>query len=302
MAKNLAVAKKETIDIVESKIRAFQERGELHFPANYSPENALKSAWLMIQETQDKNYKPVLEVCTQASIANSLLSMVVQGLNPDKKQCYFIAYGKKLVVQRSYFGAMHVAKTVDPNIVDIYGKTVYADDEFEYEIRHGKEVVTLHKQKLSNIHKDKIIGAYATILYQDGRELSTVMTIDQIKQSWKQSKMKPVDEKGNIKSNSTHDNFTADMAEKTAINKVCKYVINSSSDKSIMARYARELDSEIAEAEVETEIEEKANQEYIDIEPEELEEATEEIEESLQENPSNAEQITIDIEEEGPGY
>jgi recombination protein RecT len=191
--------------------------------------------------------------------------MAVQGLNPDKKQCYFIVYGKKLCLQKSYFGSMHVAKTVDPNIVDIYGKTVYADDDFEYEIHHGKEVVTKHVQKLQNIQADKIIGAYATIVYQDGRELSTVMTFDQIKQAWKQSQMKPIDDKGNIKPGSTHDKFTADMCEKTAISKACKYVINSSSDKSIVSRFARDMDAELKEAEIDQEITDNANQDFIDI-------------------------------------
>jgi recombination protein RecT len=189
----------------------------------------------------------------------------VQGLNPDKKQCYFIVYGNKLMCQRSYFGSMHVAKMVDPNIVDIYAQTVYADDEFEYEIHIGKEVVTKHVQKLQNIQPDKIIGAYATIVYKDGRELSTVMTFDQIKQAWKQSQMKPVDDKGNIKAGSTHDKFTADMCKKTVINKACKYVINSSSDKSIVGRFAREMDAELKEAEIDQEITDNANQEFIDI-------------------------------------
>jgi recombination protein RecT len=266
MADNkLVVSKKETIDIVTARIKQFQNKGELYSPPNYTPENALKSAWLMIQETKDKNDKPALEVCTQASVANSLLSMVVQGLNPDKKQCYFIVRGKKLYAQRSYFGSIHVAKMVDPNIVDVYPMTIYQDDEFEYEIKHGKTIVTLHKQKFSNISKDKIAGAYATILYTDGRELSTVMTLDQIKQAWKQSPMHPVDEKGNIKVGSTHDKFTADMCEKTVTNKACKYVINTSDDKSIVAKYAKMMDAEFAEAEVEAEIDENANKEMIDI-------------------------------------
>lgn len=300
MSTQLGVVKKETIDIVEGKIKAFQANGELHFPANYSPENALKAAWLMIQETTNMDKKPVLEVCTQASIANSMLSMVVQGLNPDKKQCYFIAYGKKLMLQRSYFGSIHVAKMVDPTIIDIYGMTVYEDDEFEYEIKHAKHIVKLHKQKLSNISKDKIVGAYATILYEDGRELSTVMTFDQIKQAWKQSQMKPVDDKGAIKAGSTHDKFTADMCEKTAINKVCKYVINGSDDKTIVTRYAKQLDAEIAEAEVEAEIEEKANMEYIDIEPEDMEEVKEpETPKATTPQQTGKGQISMD---DGPGY
>ena len=261
----IAVRKKETIDLVTAKVKEFQDKGELFFPENYSPENALKSAWLILQETQDMNKNPVLEVCSQASIANALLSMVVQGLNPDKKQCYFIAYGKRLVCQRSYFGSMHVAKSVDKNIEDIYASTVYEGDEFEYEIKHGKAKVKTHVQSLENIDKGKIIGAYATVLYKDGRELSTIMTLDQIKQAWKQSQMKPVDEKGNIKAGSTHDKFTADMAEKTVINKACKYIINSSDDSNLMARFAKISDTEIAEAATEAEIDENANTEVIDI-------------------------------------
>lgn len=299
---NLAVAKKETIDIVTAKIKQFQDNGEIQFPANYSPQNALKSAWLMIQETVNMNKEPVLSVCTQASVANSLLSMVIQGLNPDKKQCYFIAYGKKLMLQRSYFGSMHVAKTVDPSIKDIYGKAVYEDDEFEYEIRHGKEIITLHKQKLANIQKEKIVGAYATILYEDGRELSTVMTFDQIKQAWKQSQMKPVDDKGVVKVGSTHDKFTADMAEKTAISKVCKYVINSSDDKSIVARYARFMESESKEAEVEAEIAEHANSEVIDIEAELVDEENypENLSEHMAEEEPEEQQPEPPVQEDKP--
>jgi recombination protein RecT len=315
----VAVSKKETIDIVTARIKQFQEKGELYSPPNYSPENALKSAWLMVQETVDKDGKPALDVCSQASVANSLLSMVVQGLNPDKKQCYFIVRGKKLYAQRSYFGSIHVAKMVDPNIVDVYAKTVYEDDEFEYEIKHGKEIVTLHKQKLSNIKKDKIAAAYATILYADGRELSTVMTIEQIKQAWKQSPMHPVDEKGNIKAGSTHDKFTADMCEKTATNKACKYVINTSDDKSIVAKYAKMMDAELAEAEVEAEIDENANKEMIDITDasytvgdaeEEAEKPEENVKNIPTENPpkqdkkqqKEAPDSLLDMAEEGPGY
>jgi len=253
------------MEAITKRVQQFINNGELTLPADYSPENAMKSAWLMLQETVDRDKRPALQVCTRESVYNALLGMVVQGLSPDKKQCYFIVYGKKLMCQRSYFGSIHVAKMVDPDIVDVYAQTVYADDEFEYEIRHGKEVVTKHVQKLQNINPDKIIGAYATIVYKDGRELSTVMTFDEIKQAWKQSPTKPIDDKGNIKAGSTHEKFTADMCEKTAINKACKYVINASSDKSIISKYAQMMDAELKEAEIDQEITDNANQEFIDI-------------------------------------
>lgn len=301
----VAIVERNIVDNVTNRVREFQRNGELTFPENYIPENALKSAWLTIQEVQDKNYKPALEVCTTPSIANALLSMTVQGLNPEKNQCYFIVRGKKLCLQRSYFGAMHVAKTVDPTIQDIYGMTVYEDDEFEYEIKHGKYIVTMHKQKIQNVNKNKIVAAYGTILYKDGKELSTVMTFDQIKQAWEQSPMKIFDDKGNIKETSTHGKFTADMAEKTAINKVCKYVINSSSDSSIVAQFAKRLDSEIAEAETQAIIEENANMEMLDFADEADEETgeivemeDEVVEEELEEVDTSDWKVTM----EEPGY
>ena len=265
MANEIAVVKRETVDIVVDRVKSFENSGELTFPANYIPQNALKSAWLIIQETQNMDHKPVLEHCTKDSIANALLSMVVQGLNPDKKQCYFIAYGTKLMMQRSYFGSIAVAKMVDPNIEDIFGEAVYEGDEFEYSKVRGKNVITKHIQKIENVSKSKIIAAYATILYFSGKEESTVLTFEQIKQAWKQSKMNPVDGAGVIKPNSVHDKFTADMCVKTVINKACKMVINSSSDKSIVSKFAKETDDAIVEARVDGEIEDNANGELVDI-------------------------------------
>lgn len=111
--KQTAVAKPyDLVDSVSHKLRKFADKGELVLPSNYSIENALKSAWLMLQETVDKDKRPVLLACTKASIANALLDMAVQGLNPGKKQCYFIAFGTKLLCLRSYFGAMVVAERV----------------------------------------------------------------------------------------------------------------------------------------------------------------------------------------------
>lgn len=263
---SLALIKKDTVDVVAAKIRQFQEHGELQLPPNYSVENAMKSAWLELQEATDKDGNLALGVCTRDSIANALLKMVVQGLNPAKNQCYFVAYGKKLVLMRSYFGSIHVAKSVDQNIEDIFGEVVYEGDEFEFEKKRGKTIITVHKQKLANMKKENIIAAYATVLYKDGREESAVMTVDEIKQAWKQSPVHPVDVSGKIKAGSTHDKFTTEMCKRTVINRACKPIINSSDDSNLVVRIAKETDAELAEAEVAQEIEENANTEIIDIE------------------------------------
>jgi recombination protein RecT len=260
MAENkLSLIQKDTVDIVAKRVREFQERGELHFPANYSPENAMKAAWLAIQETVDRNKKPAVEVCTRNSIANALLNMVVQGLNPAKKQCYFIVYGDQLVLQRSYFGSMHIAKTVDPNIKEIVPDVVYKDDVFSYGKERGRTVILKHEQKLENINKGQIIAAYCSVFYKDGTEQTTIMTFDEIKQAWKQSQMNPIDEKGNVKDTSTHGKFTADMAKKTVVNRACKTIINSSDDSSLVIMAYNNTDDDIAEAQAQEEVDNNAN-------------------------------------------
>ena len=76
MNEKTAIVKRETIDVVSERIRKFQETGEISFPENYSPENALKSAWLKLQETEDNNRRCVLESCSKESIANALLLLL----------------------------------------------------------------------------------------------------------------------------------------------------------------------------------------------------------------------------------
>lgn len=235
MANQLATIKTEIFDKVQTTVRAYANSGELALPSGYSPENAMKSAWLILQEATDASKRPVLESCTRASIINSLQSMLYQGLNPDKKQCYFIAYGDKLTLQRSYFGSMHVAKMVDPSITDICYDVVYEGDVFEMEKRRGHTVIATHRQKLENVSKDKIIAAYCSIFRGDTED-TTVMTMDEIKAAWHKSRMNPVDERGNVKANSTHGQYTKDMAIKTVVNHACKYIINSSDDSSLLAR------------------------------------------------------------------
>lgn len=263
MSNAVVTVKKNVVDVVESKVKAFQNRNELDLPTNYSPSNAMKSAWLELQEVKDKNGRLAIEVCTQNSIANALLNMVVQGLNPAKKQCYFIVYGDKLVMQRSYFGTMHVAKSVCPEISEIYADVVYADDTFEYEKFRGRTVIAKHCQKIQNVNAAKLIAAYCTIIYRDGTENSTIMTIDECKQSWKKSKMGVVSSDGTLNEKSTHAQFTAEMMKKTVTNKACKTIINSSDDNSVII--SRELDSQAHEIAVEAEIQEKANSVTIDI-------------------------------------
>jgi recombination protein RecT len=249
---------------VATQVRGYVSQGSLQLPASYSAENALKAAMLMLPEVKDANKIPVLQSCTPESIRGAMLSMVVQGLNPDKKQCYFIAYGERLAMQRSYFGDIAVAKQVDPNIEEIYPAAVFKDDEFTYEIERGIITSIAHSQKLEN-KNGPIKAAYATIVYKDGHEISTVMTWEQITQAWKQSQTKPINADGSVKADSTHGKFPEAMALKTVVHRACKPIIDSSDDSNLVVRYAKQSSDDVDAAEVEAEVKENANKTAIDV-------------------------------------
>lgn len=254
------VKERSIVDIVSEKINNFIQSGELNLPKAYSVPNALKSAYLILQTVEDKDKRPALEVCTKASIANALLDMIVQGLNPGKRQNYFIVYNKTLSCQRSYFGSMAVAEMVNPAIKDWGFNVVYEGDTFKYGIHNGKASVIEHAQELENIDKAKIIAAYAMALDKDGNPIKTeIMTIDEIHKAWSMSKMKPIDDKGEVKPESTHGRFARDMALKTVINKTAKFIINASSDNALLLERINRAEDFADAAGVQAEIEEKAN-------------------------------------------
>ncbi|KAF9142808.1 hypothetical protein BGX30_002176 [Mortierella sp. GBA39] len=249
----------------------------------------MKSAWLLLQGVQTKDNRPALEVCTRDSIANALLDMVVQGLNPAKKQGYFIVYGKNLTFQRSYFGTMAVTKRVT-GAEDIDAQIIYEGDEFEFEVVRGRKKITKHKTVFSNIDDNKIAGAYCTIYWPDGKEYTEIMTIKEIRQAWKKSRQNP------DKDGSTHNEFPGEMAKRTVINRACKTYMNTSDDGSLVMTHFNRQDEAIAEAEMEAEIAANANGEIIDITPSTTQKAERELSQASEEpKEMNFDDFTDDV-------
>lgn len=293
----LAVQQANITDEVLVKIQKFEKNGQIFFPNNYSPENALKNAWLKLQEVKDKNNKLALESCTKPSIANCLLNMVIQGLNPSKNQCYFIPYGNQLTLMRSYFGSIAVAKQFG-EIEDITAEVIYQEDEVETDIVNGKTIVTKHKRKFGNIDKTQIVGAYATIIYKENikkNNESVIMTMEQIKNSWKKSKLNPEGK------DSTHSLYTEDMCKRTVLNKICKYYINTKDDSNLnlLKEVFESSDEEMREAEIAYEIKENANKEIIDIETGEIQEVSST---NVDETENTVPMIENEIKETSPDF
>ena len=236
-----AVQKYENIsEQVLTRIEEFQKTGGMVLPKDYSVENHMKSAWLILQATTDRSGQQALAVCTKESIANALLDMVLQGLSVSKKQGYFIVYGNKLEFQRSYFGTIALAKRTGGIKTEPVANVIYEGDEFVYTIdpKTARISIVKHEQRIENIDNTKIKGAYALVTLADGTTQVTIMSMAQIRAAWGQ---------GATKGNSpAHKNFAEEMAKKTVIGRACKAIINSSDDAWLYEGKADDLETDTA--------------------------------------------------------
>ena len=257
MTNNNTVAKieeKTITDMVLNKVNEMQGNGSIEIPNNYSPANALKSAYLILQETQDRNKQPVLQVCTPQSISSALLDMVTQGLNPAKNQGYFIAYGNQLTWSRSYLGTIALTKRV-PGVVDVKGYALYKGDNFKlgFDLMTGKNVLKEYEPNIDNKNNANLVGAFAVVLGERGILHIEHMSMEQVKAAWGQ---------GATNGNSpAHKKFPDQMAIKTVINRACKTYVNTSDDSNILG----ELINMQTDNAVTLEIEENANNQELDF-------------------------------------
>ena len=244
------IEEKQITDIVFNKVVGLQAKGAIDFPNNYSVGNALKSAYLILQEAKTREKKPVLQVCTQDSIANALLDMVVQGLNPTKQQCYFIPYGNQLTLSRSYLGTIALTKRLK-GVKDVVAYPIYKNDKLDigFDILTGKTKINEFKPALDHKAQD-LIGALGIVVGENEILYLEYMNMEQIRNAWNQ---------GTMKGNSpAHKNFPDQMAIKTVINRVCKKYVNAADDSDkiadLISKTAEEVDNEL-----EVEMAENAN-------------------------------------------
>ncbi|MCM1259659.1 MAG: recombinase RecT [Prevotella sp.] len=277
---NQVLVEKTPAEKVLNRIVELTNQGKLDLPKNYSAGNALSSAWLIIQDTKDNNGRPALEVCTKESVVNSLLEMAILGLNPVKKQGYFIVYGNKLGWYTSYFGKCSSIKRLKGIENEPIGTIIYEGDEVELDHNElGEEIILSHKTSWENKLKGKRVGAYATVTV-NGIERSAVMTISEIKESWLKNPSK-----GNKRD---HTDFEGEFMKRTAINRLIKMILQTSNDDDLLAETLIKNEDEIYEMQ---------NQDFV-------ESTAQEVRNEVENKANKAEMLTFDktnnVEEEKP--
>lgn len=288
----VAEIKKDISAQVLAKVEQFQKSGELKLPKDYEPSNALKSAYIILSDPKNN----ILAKCNKSSVAEALLKMVVYGVSPIKKQCYFIPYGDKLECSISYAGNIVSAKRYG-NLKSIKANAIFEGDEFEFEVDQssGRRKIIKHKQTLESVGSKQLKGAYAVYELKDGTTDVEVMNINQIKDAWAQ---------GGSKGNSpAHKNFPDQMAEKTVINRACKLLISSSDDSVLYDPLEEDANAiDVTAEDVSHEVETEANKEALDFDKGAEEATFEEVdsEEKAQEVPNELfEEEAVQTE---PGY
>ncbi|WP_301357800.1 recombinase RecT [Enterococcus spodopteracolus] len=231
MANDLTQTTQRSLDEqVIGNLERLREQG-LEMPPGYSPQNALKSAFFELTNNTGGNLLQMAATNQEmkTSISNALLDMVIQGLSPAKKQCYFIKYGNKVQLMRSYFGTMAVLDRVTGG-ADITPVVVRQGDDFQVGMNGPNMVVTKHETKFENLDNE-IVAAYVVIKLANGKEITTVMTKKQIDQSWAKSKMK---------GSGPQKEFPEEMAKRTVINRAAKSLINTSNDNDLLVQAAKD--------------------------------------------------------------
>ena len=265
-------------DIVLSRVNEMSEAG-FTLPADYNPTNAIKASMLVLQEIKDKNGKPALEVCTQASIQAALFKMLTFGEDVSKVQGYFIVYGSQLQYQESYFGKVLRVRRIFPEWTPV-PMLIHEGDSFEYAIdpETGRKKVLKHEQKLENIDKP-IIGGYLYIPCADGGTDLYVMTAQEIAAAHSKSRG----------GGAVHKQFSTKMYSKTLVSSGCHYILNSTPSQSSFADNsddpnAPEPTQEFDYAEEVVEVHE------LPAAPQDIDTETGEIKESAQEQAAPVEQ------------
>lgn len=218
MAEKNAIAQRQPMveELALAKIKSYQEAGMV-LPEGYNPTNSLKKARFMLNDMK-VNGKPVLEVCSQASIVQCLLDSVAKGLDFSESQIYFIPRNGVMTTMESVYGRIVRAKRASKNYKPIV-QYVHEGDEFLFgaDVETGATKIFKHETCLENLDKP-IIAAYTYVTDNDGHTDVFIMTKREWITSWKKSS----------NGGSVAKEFERDMIYRSIIKKSTKSLVNAS--------------------------------------------------------------------------
>lgn len=257
-----------------------QVQNGLVLPPNYNSANALTEAFLRLENVKNRNGVPATKCCTPASIMQSMMDMAVQGLSPNKNQCYFIVYGNHLEMKRSYFGTIAILKRFNIISEDPIVQIVHEGDEFEIgSDEMFRTIVTKFTPMAGSLDKP-IKYAFAVLVTTDGVKHYTIMTKKDIDASWSQSRTHAVQQK-----------FSDEMAKRTVLNRAAKMYINTADDVASLDETIDDTSSN----------EQNDDDDRRDVTPDSQDDATQTIIDTIGKEKGNKDDKSTDEKQTGSG-
>lgn len=181
-------------------------------PEGYNMGTEVTSAMLDIFQN------PSTANCSDESILTAVRNMVLQGLSSNQKQCYFVNYGGKLQLMRSYFGTVATLKQAFPYF-EIFADVLYKGSGYVIKVDPvlGFKYLEVTSLSLEDMDND-IAAAYGYIIdTRSGKKVyGLIMTWKEIQKSWSKAR-----------SNNVQQDFPQEMAKRTLIQRMCKMFVNS---------------------------------------------------------------------------
>lgn len=148
-----------------------------------------------------------------AQIKANMIRGAYLGLDAINSEFYLVPYGSKLSFMTSHKGAVKLAKKYSSRpIKDIQVKLVREGDLFEEQIVNGEPSITFKPKAFND---GKIIGAFAYALFEDGGMKYETMSLADLENTRKSSKMP---------NGPTWKNHTGEMYKKTVLHRLCKNI------------------------------------------------------------------------------
>ncbi len=214
MSNNLAM-RKEVVD-VQSLLEKMKPQMSMALPKHITPERMIRIALTAVQNT------PKLLECDRNSLLLAILRSAQLGLEPDGilGQAYLVPYAGKVQLIPGYRGLIDLARR-SGEVSNIIAKEVYENDVFE--IDFSQEIPFVHKPILKG-ERGEVVFFWALARFKDGGFHWDYMAVDEVIKIRNGSSGWQNAVKYNKTKDSPWENHFIEMAKKTVIRRIAKYL------------------------------------------------------------------------------
>lgn len=195
------------IDTVRAQLEKMKPEFAMALPKHITPDRLMRVALTACQQT------PKLLDCDRKSLFSAIMRSAQLGLEPDGilGQAYLIPFGNQVQFIAGYKGLIDLARR-SGEVSNIIAKEVYENDEFSVDF--SQDVPFVHKPLLSG-ERGEVTHFWAMARFKDGGFHWDYMT---------RAEVEKIRDNGQGKNNAVWKNHFIEMAKKTAIRRIAKYL------------------------------------------------------------------------------